>query len=182
MDELEDFILRNRDDLDRHSPREEAWEGIEKGLRKSRISTALWLSSAAMILIMLGTSVVYYIAERKTSSLLKETTGNSLLLSADPGFRETEIYYNNLIKDLYNEAVPLLTSDPELESELIQDLSKLDTICIEIKKDLKDNVSNQEVIEALINNYRIKIRILNEMLLLLKQNDTIPDKSTDHEL
>lgn len=182
MDELEDFILRNRDDLDRHSPPEESWEEIEKALRKSRISTALWLSSAAMILIILGTSVVYYSVERKTSSLLKKTAGNSLLISTDPHLKETEIYYNNLIKELYNEAVPLLTSDPELEKELNLDLSKLDTICIDIKKDLKDNVSNQEVIEALINNYRIKIRILNEMLLLLKQNDTIPAKSTDHEL
>ncbi|NMC37254.1 MAG: hypothetical protein GYA41_02890 [Bacteroidales bacterium] len=182
MDKLEDFILRHREDLDRHSPPEEAWEGIEKALRKSRLSTALWLSSAAMILIILGTSVVYYIVERKTSSLLEKTAGNSLYLSSDPHFTETEIYYNSLIKDLYNEAIPLLTSDPELERELNYDLSKLDTICIDIKKDLKDNVSNQEVIEALINNYRIKIRILNEMLLLLKQNDTIPDKSNDHEL
>jgi hypothetical protein len=182
MDELEDFILRNRNDLDRHSPPEGIWGEIENSLRKSRLSTAIWLSSAAMILIILGTSVVYYSVERKTSSIINRTTGKSLFINTNPDLTETEIYYNNLIKDLYNEAVPLLTSDPDLERELNHDLSKLDTICVEIKKDLKDNVSNQEVIEALIYNYRIKIRILSEMLEQLKQGDNLPDKSNDHEL
>jgi hypothetical protein len=39
---------------------------------------------------------------------------------------------------------------------------------------LKDNVDNQDVIEALINNYRIKIQILEDMLIVLKQNENNP--------
>jgi NAD-dependent SIR2 family protein deacetylase len=67
-----------------------------------------------MILIILGTSVVYYSVERKTSSIINRTTGKSLFINTNPDLTETEIYYNNLIKDLFNEAVPLLNSDPDL--------------------------------------------------------------------
>jgi hypothetical protein len=47
---------------------------------------------------------------------------------------------------------------------------------------LKDNISNQNVVEALIQNYRIKIHILEDMLTVLKENDTIPEKMKSHEL
>ena len=76
----------------------------------------------------------------------------------------------------------MLTKNPEIEKELSADISQIDSICSEIKKDLKDNVANQDVIEALIQNYRIKVRILEDMLKLLKENEETPDKSNSHEL
>jgi len=38
------------------------------------------------------------------------------------------------------------------------------------------------VIEALIQNYRIKLQILEEMLSMLKQNENKKDKPDSHEL
>jgi hypothetical protein len=104
------------------------------------------------------------------------------LIKNDPQIRETELYYDNLVNDLFKEAMPLLTEYPDLEKELIIDLSQLDSICIEIKKDLKDNISNQEVIEALINNYRIKIHILSDMLVQLRQQEVKNEKTKNHAL
>ena len=75
-----------------------------------------------------------------------------------------------------------LTANPEIQKELVTDISQLDSICSEIKKDLKDNVANQEVVEALIQNYRIKIRLLEDMLTILKENENNPEKKKSHEL
>jgi hypothetical protein len=58
----------------------------------------------------------------------------------------------------------------------------LDSIFSNIKKDLKDNVATQEVVEALIQNYRIKIRILEDMPILLKEDKNNPEKSKNYEL
>jgi len=96
--------------------------------------------------------------------------------------KETEIYYSTLVNSLYMEATPLLTKNPEIKKELNTDLSQLDSICSDLKKDLKDNVSNQEVVEALIQNYRIKIRLLEDMLTILKENENNPEKKKSHEL
>ncbi len=182
MDEFEKFIIKNRKDLDRYSPPDRLWNGIVSGLRKRRISAVVWFSSAAMILIILGTSVLYHSLYNSSESSDRRNTESLFILKTNPNVIETEIYYNNLVKDLYDKAMPLLTSDPDLSKELNYDLSRLDTICMQIKRDLKDNISNQEVIEALINNYRIKIRLLNDMLDLLKQNENESEKTEKHAL
>ena len=83
---------------------------------------------------------------------------------------------------LYREAAPLLTNNPDVKKELNTDMSHLDSICTDLKKDLKDNISNQDVVEALIQNYRIKIRILEDMLTVLKENEPNPVKIKRHEL
>jgi len=99
-----------------------------------------------------------------------------------PELRETEIYYANKLNTLLKQARPLLTSNPGLEEELYSDLSRLDSLCLEIKHDLKDNISNQNVIEALILNYRIKVQILEDMLVILEERETVnSDNRSENE-
>jgi hypothetical protein len=104
------------------------------------------------------------------------------MIKASTQLKEAELYYNSLANSLYREATPLLTRNPEIEKELSIDISQIDSICSEIKKDLKDNVANQDVIEALIQNYRIKIKLLEDMLKILKENEENPEKNNSHEL
>ena len=49
----------------------------------------------------------------------------------------------------------------------------------ELKIDLKDDAANEEVIEAMIQNYRIKLQILEEILTQLKNADE--QNTDDHE-
>jgi hypothetical protein len=182
MDRLEDYISRNREDLDKYDPPENVWKGIRENLHHRRRDIIIWLSSAAMIVVILATAVLFYIAKGRENYALTRKEADIRLMKANPELIESEIYYNNIIHDLYLQATPLLTGNPDVEKELIYDMSQLDSICTDIKKDLRDNVANQEVIEALINNYRIKIRILENLLNTLKHDDTSEDKKSDHAL
>jgi hypothetical protein len=47
---------------------------------------------------------------------------------------------------------------------------ELDKVFEELKRDLKDNSDNEEVIEAMIQNYRIKLEVLDEILTQLKKS------------
>ena len=44
----------------------------------------------------------------------------------------------------------------------IRSYYELDSVYISLKSDLKDNIANHEVIEAMIQNYRLRISILEE--------------------
>lgn len=167
MDRLEEYITKNREDLDRYEPSDEVWKGIRKEMHRGRRDLFRWLSAAAAIAIITGTAAVFYVARAN---------------KANPELVESEIYYNNLINDLYSKATPLLTGNPDLKKELLDDMSQLDSICADIKRDLRDNVDNQEVIEALITNYRIKTQILEDMLEVLRQNDVNPEKNKDNAI
>ncbi len=182
MEKIEEYIRKNREELDRYNPSGEVWKGIRKGMHGRRIIAARWLTAAAMIVVVFGTAVLFYVAGNRRDEAFASGNNEALIMKANPQLRETEIYYDNLVNDLYSEATPLLTSHPDVEKELMNDLSQLDSICADIKKDLRENIANQEVIEALVNNYRIKIRILEDMLDVLQQNENNPGKNDNHAL
>jgi hypothetical protein len=81
-----------------------------------------------------------------------------------PGLHDAEVYYTNLVNQKLDELRPIIANCPSLEEELNIDLSELDSVYLELKTDLKDNMANQEVVEAIIENYRLKIRILEDLL------------------
>lgn len=182
MNRLEEYISKNREELDKYTPSGEVWKDIRKNLHGKRRDMIIWLSAAAMIVVILATAVLFYVGEERENYILNKRDATIHLMKANPELIESEIYYNNLVHDLYVQATPLLTDNPDLEKELLNDLSQLDSICTDIKKDLRDNVANQEVIEALISNYRIKIRILEDMLNTLTQDETSEDKTTDYHV
>jgi hypothetical protein len=179
MEKMEDFIRKNREVLDNHDPSPEVWKGIKRDLQTRRPGIMKRLAAAAVILIVVTAALYHYINENKDGFTNQREAS---LMKRNPQLKETELYYNNLVNILYNEASPLLAAYPDIRKEYLNDMSQIDSICTDIKKDLNDNVSNQEVIEALIKNYRIKIQILEEMLGQLKQNDSIPLNKESHEL
>jgi hypothetical protein len=182
MDKLEEHIRQNREDLDRYSPPAGIWRRIRKELKKEKFMMRQWLSIAAMIVVILGTAIVLFRPVYRWSDPNSRKNNYEGLTQTYPQLKETETYYNSLVNSLYKEATPLLTKNPEIKKELNYDLSHLDSICTDLKKDLKDNVSNQDVVEALIQNYRIKIRILEDMLTILKANENNPEKKKSYEL
>ena len=182
MDNLEEYIRKHREEMDMYKPSPGNWRKIRKEIRPGRNLRYRWISVAAMVAVIIGTSVIFFRPAFKSS---QQTTGGGdvqTMLRGISLLKETEIYYNNLANSLYQEATPMLTRNPEIGKELDSDISQIDSICSEIKKDLKDNVANQDVIEALIQNYRIKIRLLEDMLTILKENEDNPEKNNSHEL
>ena len=181
MDKLEEHIRNNREDLDLYTPSSGVWKRILRKTRKGSTYYAKWASIAAMVIVILGTSLV--IIKRSFNYQTKGLAeNNQYTAKVNTQLRESEIYYNNLLNSLYTEATPLLTANPDVQKELNYDISHIDSLCLEIKKDLKDNVANKEVVEALIQNYRIKIRLLEDILSILKENENNPVKKKDYEL
>lgn len=178
MDRLEEHIRKNREELDKYNPPSDTWKRIEKELKKDKRRIPQWISIAAMVAVIFGTAVLLFRPVYRWSDDKK----NNETSKYNPQLRETEIYYNNLVNSLYKEASPLLTANPDIRQELNLDMSHLDSICIDLKKDLNDNISNQEVMEALIQNYRIKIQILEDMVKVLKENENPTEKKKSHEL
>jgi hypothetical protein len=182
MDKLEEYIRKNREDLDKYDPSPDVWKRIRKNFRSGKREIIIWLSAAAMIVVIFGTAALFYVAKERENYFLNKRDASLFIMKSNPELIESEIYYNNLINQLYNEATPLLTRYPDIEKELLTDMSQLDSICADIKKDLKDNIDNQEVIEALITNYRIKTRILEDMLDVLRQNENNTEKNRDNAI
>ena len=83
---------------------------------------------------------------------------------------EAEMFYTSQINTAKDEIILLSGNDHELLSDVNQEMVDLDNVFEELKNDLKDNSDNEEVIEAMIQNYRIKLQVLDEILLQLKKS------------
>jgi hypothetical protein len=166
-DKLDKFVRANSTEFDFQEPSPELWKGIEKAISPRRvIHWRYYLSRAAVVIFLIGASLV---AQRLWMNRAELRGRKSAEVEIDiPELREAEIYYSGMINAKLEQVKPLLSEYPSLEEELNSDLSELDSIYAGLKSDLKDNIANHEVIEAMIQNYRLRISILEDMLTFLE--------------
>jgi len=162
-DKLEKFICENREAFEIYEPNPELWKKIEKTVHKKtiRLKTILW--RAAAVILIFGASLVFH---RYIDMINEDVTAKIEI----PELQEAEIYYSSLLTSKLNEIQPMLEQHPDMNKEIRNDLTELDSIYNELKKDLKDNIANQEVIEAMIQNYRLRLSILEDILNEFKNN------------
>ncbi len=174
MDELEKHIKQERQGMDIHDPDPGLWSRIETGLPRSerRIGSFLW--KAAVILIVAGAGLTVILRTIITPGRNDDRQKTAI--------SETSLYYSSQINLLYNEAGPLLTANPDIRTELDRSMGELDSLSVEIRKDLSDNIANEEVVGALIRNYRLRIELLEDMLMLMREKEAENKNYADHEL
>jgi hypothetical protein len=160
-DSFEKFVHENRSRFDNLEPDIAVWNKLKDRLPKSKsFSWSLFLRRAAIV-------IVIFTASYFANELIHRFNNDSSVLvnkNAIPGLSEAEAYYAGLVIQKMNELKPVIENCPSLQEELNYDLSELDSVYVELKRDLKDNMANQEVIEAIIENYRFKISILEDIL------------------
>lgn len=73
------------------------------------------------------------------------------------------------------------THHGKIDALIWEDMRQIDQACKELKNDLKDQVDNEEVINAIIQNYRIKLNILDQLLEEI-ENKGNEDKETSTDI
>jgi len=182
-DKLEKYVLGHRDQFDDLEPDPEIWDRIET--RKAPIIRINWKDvawKAAAVAVIFTASYFFheYMAGRKDNSTRMMGTISEENQPMVRELIEAEAYYTSLINIKKEEVFRLTSSTPEIRHEIDMELVDLDRVYAELKEDLNDNADNEEVIEAMIQNYRLKLEILEEMLQILHQANENQNEN-DHE-
>lgn len=184
-DHLEKFLRKNRDQFDLYDPDPAIWDRI-KPARKVKEEQPVnwkvigWRGAAAAAVFILSLLIAEYLLQPVGPfSRFRFASRNEIMI---PELQEAEIYYTSQLQLKYQDVKSYLNEYPGLESELIRDFQAIDSIQNELKKDLKDNVSNREVLEALIQNYRIKLSILEDILQHFEYAEGEKNDENNHEL
>jgi len=166
-DRFEEFVKENREAFDLHEPDPSLWLRINPANQNNRRRQKLRIvryAAAAAVLLAVFSSGFYYLGKSAGTSVGEQSAIYQELM-------ETEVYYNSLVNQRYRELQPFFASSPGMEEDIQKDMADLDQICNELKEDLKDNMDNVEVIEAMIQNYRMKLEILEDLLNQLKEKE-----------
>lgn len=185
-DKLEKYIIENRDQFDIYEPDPVAWKRIEKKIRlKSGINWRMVLIRAAGVAVIISLSFLAseFIHRLRDNRILTDRVGRKSKEVVIPELKEAEAYYAAMVNEKLAQMKDLISDHPDIEEELLADFSELDSIYLELKNDLKDNIANQEVINAIIENYKLKIDILEDMLMELNPDRNVNrPKNEDYDL
>ncbi|MFO7613936.1 MAG: hypothetical protein R6W71_04775 [Bacteroidales bacterium] len=184
-DKLEKYILDHREAFDDQEPDPAMWDRIEK--RRAPVLRLHWQGiawrAAAVAVIFIASYFFHdYMSGRKAAR-------NDLFTWSQDGepspmlreLIEADAYYTSLIDLRRNEVYRLTEAYPEIRNEIDYELIAMDKVFSELKEDLKDNTSNEEVIEAMIQNYRLKLEILEDMLHRIKQANEQQKQQQDED-
>lgn len=161
---LESFIKNNKSEFDILEPESNVWDKINEKIApkpaQNKLSIKLLRIAAVFAIAILGASITYFglYTDIKTSKISKYV---------DPEIQElieAEAYYAQEVSVKLNEIRKCYIIYPELKLEIESDLSELESMYRTLKSDLKDNVSNKEVIEAMIENNRNRVKLVDEIL------------------
>jgi hypothetical protein len=161
--DVEDFICQNRAALDTEIPDLRIWSNITAALQSPKAATirVSWgrhllrvAASVALLVLGLGAGIWY---ARST-----EPAGMAMAdVSAE--YAELEQYYKH---DITDKEAKLASFTGSQSSEVLQDLDQLDRIMEELRHELA-NVppgNRQQVVRAMIENYKAKTAILQRVL------------------
>lgn len=167
-DKLEKFVIDNRDDFDDLEPSPAIWDKIQKKEPKTvELNWTKILVRAAAVVVMFVSSYIFidYLGKQTPGPIMADT---EVVDPADAkifqDLREADFYYSSMIEQRRDEFYQLAGNDAPLRNEINIELTELDNIFRELKEDLKDNADNEEVVVAMIQNYRLKLEILEEIL------------------
>lgn len=183
-DKLEEFVREHRESFEVFEPSDGLWDAISrrsKPSRKINLARVVWQVAAGIAIFFASWFIRDWIGpEGKEFYIAEEGLGSP----ADERMKmlmEAELYYSSKINTAREEIVRLSGDNQSLLELLNTDLVELDAVFEELKKDLKDEGDNQEVIEAMIQNYRLKLQILEEMRLQMQKSGN-PEKKNEYEI
>jgi hypothetical protein len=176
MDNLEKFILENRDAFDTKVPNLSVWGEIDRQLEHRPVQRIIWMKrlrvAAAIALLVTGGGVIgAYLAN----------SGQEVKSLADvsPEHAEMERYFNTQV----SEKMAQLTSYQK-DQDVQGDLQELDSMYEQLQRELKDAPpgAEEKIIQAMINNYQTKIDILEQVLEKVKTINPTNSKTAENEI
>ena len=177
---LEKFVLENRKEMDKFEVPSGLWEKMLEELDEEEEEkpspkviqirhTTLWRVAAAAIALI---AVVYVAFQTNLLNINQDQTiaqKEIKLEQINPQLAETEAYYTKLISEKKEEIKEFSKQNLKVTEDFKNDLAELDKMYESLKEDLYKVPGKDQVVDAMIVNLQMRIKVLNQQLEILKK-------------
>jgi hypothetical protein len=160
-DDLKKFVDAHRQAFEQPADGlDDLWNRIDAGVQqKGREPLSLWKRPAwkvaASLLLLLACAWLFWPSTKALSP-------------AEAELVEAEQFYQ---VEIDRKIQMLQAKNGALDPVIAENLAMLDQAMLELKEDLKDQADNEEVLAAMIKNYQLKLKILEEILQQLQKHE-----------
>lgn len=185
-DQLERFVRNNRNQFDLHKPSSHLWDAIDDQLGEEKNlagKTFLMYSrriAAAIILLLAAYGGYNIVLNSTTAKQQKEILSQDLQTNEKiKELYEAQIYYSHQVSNTMHQLESYCEDFPVVCREVLQETKVMKQEMQQLEGDLKENIGNERVLEAMVRNYRIKLRIMENLLDNVKRAKT--EEENTHE-
>lgn len=158
---IEQFLKENKPQFDTEIPHLRVWTNIEKRLNTLKsggiVRMNWWRQAAAAIaLLVIGASAGVYFSNKTEDKAIVQVAKE-----VAPDLKEAENFYNQKVE---SKLTQLVSYNPD--PSVMNDLQQIDAIQEELRKELRNapTSTREEIVRRLIENYQIKLGILERVL------------------
>jgi len=163
--DLEKYLKEKRWKLDVEEPDEDAiWSGIQKKTSSKHFRLPTWFWKVAAIFLF-SVLVTYAITDVRSKNQVVIVTLADV--SKDLGQEEAQL--KQMVNLKWEEVETQLPADKSNLKFLFDELKELDKVYADYQKDLYRTGPNEQIIEAMLDYYQKKIRLLNRMLMEIQK-------------
>lgn len=172
-DRIEQFISSNRDAFDEQQPSSNVWNQIDRKLspRSSviKMNFMRWAVAAMLLLTIVSATVWILSKPSKQSEQLATNTSEDIIKEIDPNYAKEVYHFTQLIEIKQNELKQIGKDQPELYSQFMKDITRLDSSYNSLKSELPLNPNREQLLEAMIENLQLQSDLLNQQLQIIKK-------------
>lgn len=176
-DNLEKYIIENREAFDEEIPSLKVWANIDKSLGHKAVRRLDgWqisrIAAAVVLLLVCGAAAGIWATRSGNNAPVAK------LSEVSPEYAEVEQYYSRKVNVAYNQ-VTKMNVDPSVSD----DIKHLDEVYQELEAELKKAPlsSRDQIIHAMIRNYQTKLEILERILERSQPSHSTQTKKQDYE-
>ena len=174
MEELEEFVRKNRNDFDGQRPRKEKmWAHIEQQLpeqgevKRPNNSTRIWFLTI-IVLLFAAVGGVLFIQSKKPA----------IMMVQQEELHDINSYYTQLISYKVEQVKTSMELSEEDKEEFLEYFQELENECKKLETDLTQQLDNEQVLGAIVENYRQRLNLLENLLRRLNNTKVKSDEKS----
>ncbi len=171
MKNIEDLIRERGDLFSGEEPMDGHFERfnwkLEKRLHSHAIKRSIvpYLLRAAVVTLLVTISSLW-----TWEHFIRKDNNKMTLGQVSPQYREVENYYIHQVNLMESEIkTDNINNNPEQKKILMQEMNSMDSVYVQLQKELKANPNDERIINAMIQHYQTKVDVLTYIVNQLKE-------------
>jgi hypothetical protein len=133
---------------------------------------------AAVFLLVFGVGWLFFNLGKMQSTTSYANVEEGLVSFSDE-LIEAETFFTEQVNIKKEEVLAFSSSNNKATKQIMLELEKLELQYIDLREELEVNRNNAQIINAMVENYRMRLSVLEKLLEQLKRSNTIKQKHHD---
>jgi hypothetical protein len=170
MKNIEDIIRNNKESFDGAEPSDGHLERFSRkleirfGEKTLKRSIVPYLLKAAVVTLLVTLSSLW-----TWDHFIRSDRNRMTLGDVSPQYKEVENYYVHQVNLMESELINIdLKNNTEQKMMLVAEMNSMDSIYVQLQKELKANPDDERIINAMIEHYQTKVEVMSYIVSQLK--------------